>query len=89
MPASEPLADYDPGLAQRLTVLLVDVLQREPAAARAERVSWSVRREPDGLWLQMGHLGVGGDWRSDEAGLTLYVRQLAYELLDRGADFRP
>ena len=90
VPATEPLTDYDPGLAQRLSGLLVAVLQRElgespsGAAARADQVSWSVRRAPDGLWLEMGHLGVGGDWRSDEAGLTLYVRQLAYELLDRG-----
>jgi hypothetical protein len=55
----------------------------------AAGVTWSVRRERDGLWLNMDGIGVKGTWRSDEDGLDLYVRQLAYELTDRSEDFVP
>jgi len=94
-PGVKPLAEYDPALAQRLLRSLRDVLRDElgqsprEADALAGQVSWSVSRESDGLWLRMGHLGVGGTWRSHEAGLRLYVRQLAYDLVGRASEFQP
>ena len=60
----------------------------------ASEVVWTVTRERDGTWLHLTHaagssFSVGGSWRRDEAGLTLYVRQMAYDLVGRESDFQP
>ena len=79
---------------------MVETLQDElstpqPEALRlANEVVWTVTRESDGMWLNLTHgtgsvIGVGGDWRRDEDGLTLYVRQMAYELVGREHEFEP
>jgi len=34
-------------------------------------------------------IGAGGDPRRHEDGVTLYVRQMAYELVGRDRDFEP
>lgn len=100
MPDKEPLAEYNPALAGRLATLLVETLQGELATPRPEalrlagEVVWTVTRGRDGMWLNLAHgtegaIGVGGDWRRDEDGLTLYVRQTAYALVGRECDFEP
>ena len=99
-PRKQTLAEYDAALAGRLTRLLVETLQKELATPHTEAlrlasgVVWTVTREHDGTWLHLTHaagsrLGVGGNWRRDEAGLTLYVRQMAYDLVGRESDFEP
>lgn len=96
----EPLVEYDSALAARLSTLLVEILQGELAKPEREalrlanQVVWTVTRERDGVWLNLAHgtdivIGVGGHWRRDEDGLTLYVRQMAYELAGRERDFEP
>ena len=99
LPEREPLAEYDAALASRLTALLVGTLQQEhgtsePEALRlADEVCWTVTRERDGTWLNLAHggsvIGAGGDPRRNEDRLTLYVRQMAYDLVGREADFQP
>lgn len=99
-PREQPLAEYDAAIAGRLTRLLIQTMQTELATPEtdarrlASEVVWTVTREGDGVWLNLNHaagssLGVGGNWRRDEAGLTLYVRQMAYSLLGRESDFEP
>lgn len=92
------LASYDGELAERLFSLLVRTLVAElrkapdEACVLAREVSWHVTFEDDGLWLTMSYRstesGVGGDWRDDEDALSLYVRQVAYDLVGRSQDFR-
>lgn len=100
LPDRQTLVEYDATLAARLSKLLVDTLQDElgeperEAVRLASEVGWTVTRELDGAWLKLTHgtdtaLGVGGNWQRDEDGLTLYVRQLAYELAGRASDFEP
>ncbi len=101
LPDSEPLAEYDPALASRLLTLLVRVLRDELGKPESEAqelagmVVWTVTRERDGMWLNLTYegrgtvIGVGGDPRRHEDGLTLYVRQMAYELVGRDRDFQP
>ena len=100
MPDNEPLAEYDRALASRLATLLVETLHQElgtpePEALRlADRVVSTVTKERDGVWLNLTHgtgnvIGAGGNWRGHEEGLTLYVRQLAYELVGRERDVEP
>lgn len=96
---TEPLAEYDAALASRLATLLVEVLREELSQPEAEaprlagEVTWTVTRERDGMWLNLAHgehvIGVGGNPRRDEERLTLYVRQMAYSLVGRDADFKP
>lgn len=80
--------------------LLSQTMQDELATPETEalrlavEVVWTVTREHDGTWLNLTHpagtaIGVGGNWRRDEAALTLYVRQMAYELVGRESDFEP
>lgn len=100
LPDEEPLAEVDAALAARLRALLLQTLQDElttpePEALRlADDVTWTVTRERDGMWLTLTRgtqnaIGIGGDWRRDDDGLTLYVRQLAYELVGREREFEP
>jgi hypothetical protein len=78
----------------------METLQKELAMPETEalrsasEVTWTVTRERHGTWLHLTHaagssIGVGGAWRRDEAGLTLDVRQMAYDLLARDPDFEP
>jgi len=100
LPDSQTLAAYDPDLARRLLTLLTGVLRDELGAPAAEaqklagKVVWTVTREGDGTWLNLtldggSILGSGGDPRRHEDGLTLYVRQIAYDLVGRDRDFEP
>jgi hypothetical protein len=100
LPADEPLAEYDAGLAQRLLTLLTRVLCNELDTSESEarelaaKVVWTVSRERDRMWLNLTYdggsvIGAGGDPRRNEDGLTLYVRQMAYELVGRDRDFEP
>jgi hypothetical protein len=93
------LEQYDRQLAERLLRALVTTLESElgevpvRAQALADTVTWYVTHERNRLWLNLSFadttLGVGGNWTSDEDGLSLYIRQAAYALVDREEEFEP